>query len=136
MPKTEKCDPPGHPNPGSSDSIAPNDIKVAEFARRYTTEALETLAFIMRHDESSSIQMAAACHLLEFGHGRPPVQVDISTSAQVEHVIYKSEAEFRQALLDRGIPARLLPPPLPIDVTESDAATPRPDPTEEPPGGE
>jgi hypothetical protein len=124
-----------YPKSGEDDSFASSKRKVSELARQYTTRAVHTLAFLMENDEKSSVRMEAARTLLEFGHGRPPVQVDISATAKVEHVVYPSEADFRQALLDSGIPPRLLPPPLVVDTTESETI-PKSDPTREPPGGE
>jgi hypothetical protein len=59
--------------------------------------------------------------------------IDLTASqANARHVNVSTEAEFRQALLDRGIPARLLPPideaglepppdpPLPPDVEKEE----------------
>ena len=65
-------------------------------------------------------RIAAARALLEYGHGRPPVQVDVNAAGRVDHIVYRSEAEFREALLERGIPARLLPPPV-LEGPESEA---------------
>lgn len=41
-------------------------------ARVYTTEALETLAEVMRKGESDAARVAAADKLLDRGHGKAP----------------------------------------------------------------
>ena len=133
MPKRKENRRSHHPNSGEDDSFASGESKVSELARQHTTRAVNTLVFLMENDEKSIVRLHAARTLMEFGHGRPPVQVDISATAKVEHVVYQTEADFRQALLDRGIPARLLPPPLDV---ESDVTAPKSDPTREPPSGE
>jgi hypothetical protein len=135
MPKRKESRGSDHPK-SEDDSFASSKRKVFELARQYTTRAVHTLAFLMENDEKSNVRLEAARTLLEFGHGRPPVQVEISATAKVEHVVYQSEADFRQALLDRGIPERLLPPPLVVDTTESDVTILKSDPTREPSGEE
>ena len=94
---------------------------------------MHVLVSLMENDEKAIVRLHAARTLLEFGHGRPPVQVDISATAEVSHVLYDSEADYRQALLDRGIPVRLCPPPLIVDTTELDVAISKSDPTPQPP---
>jgi hypothetical protein len=86
-------------------------VKIAELAREYTAEALQTLAFLMRYGKNDQVRLAAANALLDRGYGKPPAQVDVSAQSRVD-VIFLTEAELRQALLDRGMPAGLLPPPL------------------------
>jgi hypothetical protein len=136
MPKRKERRGADDPKSGADDAFASNARKVSELARQYTIPALHTLGFLMENDEKSSVRLEAARTLLEFGHGRPPVQVDISATAKIAHVVYQTEADFRQALLDRGIPARLLPPPLVVDTAESDVTIPQSDPAREPPRGE
>ena len=41
-------------------------------AQRYTTEALETLAAIMRSAEADAARVSAAKELLDRGHGKSP----------------------------------------------------------------
>ena len=86
--------------------------EVSAIARRHTPQAIRTLVFLSENAESEMARIAAARALLEYGHGRPPVQVDVNAAGRVDHIVYRSEAEFREALLERGIPARLLPPPV------------------------
>ena len=136
MPKRKESRESDYPKSGEDDSFASNERKVSELARQYTTRAVHTLVFLMENDEKSNIRLEAARTILEHGHGRPPVQVDISDTAKVEHVIYESETDFRQALLDHGIPARLLPPPLVVEATESDETIPKSAPPREPPEGQ
>ena len=133
MPKRKKSRGPDHPRSGQNNSFTSNEGKASELARQHTTRAVNALVYLMENDDNSGVRMQAARTLLEFGHGRPPVQVDINATAKIEHVVYRSEADFLQALLDRGIPARLLPPPLVVDGTESNLTIPKSDPRGEPP---
>ena len=74
----------------------------------------------MRTSRSDVARISAATALLDRGWGKPTVQVDVSTRSRVD-VVYRSEAEFRQALIDRGLPPRLLPPTLaPDEVVEGE----------------
>lgn len=41
-------------------------------ARKYTSEALETLATVMRNSEGDPARVSAAKELLDRGHGRSP----------------------------------------------------------------
>lgn len=133
MPKRKKSRGPDHPRSGQNDLFTSNEGKASELARQHTTRAVNALVYLMENDDNSGVRMQAARTLLEFGHGRPPVQVDINATAKIEHVVYRSEADFLQALLDRGIPARLLPPPLVVDGTELNLTIPKSDPRGEPP---
>ncbi len=51
------------------DQPKPPDLRA--LAQAYTTEALETLATLMRKGESETAQIAAARELLDRGHGKP-----------------------------------------------------------------
>ncbi|MGC6475581.1 MAG: DUF5681 domain-containing protein [Parvibaculales bacterium] len=54
----------------------PKDVyKVAELARTYTTEAIETLADIMRHAKDERVRGTAAQALLDRGWGKPKVEI-------------------------------------------------------------
>ena len=46
------------------------DVRIA--AQKYTVEAVETLAKIMRSGESEAARVAAADKLLDRGHGKSP----------------------------------------------------------------
>lgn len=52
------------------------DIK--EAAQAFTTDALNTLADIMRKSESDAARVAAANALLDRGHGKPKQSVEAS----------------------------------------------------------
>jgi hypothetical protein len=97
--------------------------EVSAIARQHTAQAIRTLVFISENAQGEMARIAAARALLEYGHGRPPVQVDVNAAGRVDHIVYRSEAEFREALLERGIPARLLPPPV-LEGPESEAIAP------------
>lgn len=56
------------------------DLRTA--AQRYTDEALETLAAIMRASESDASRVAAATALLDRGHGRPAQKQDIDLNVR------------------------------------------------------
>ncbi|MGC6511160.1 MAG: DUF5681 domain-containing protein [Parvibaculales bacterium] len=49
--------------------------KVAELARTYTTEAIETLAEIMRFAKDERVRGTAAQALLDRGWGKPKVEI-------------------------------------------------------------
>jgi hypothetical protein len=100
------------------------DLNIAELAREYTAEALETLAWLMRFGKTDQVRLGAATALLDRGHGKPLAQVDVSTHDRVD-VVFRDEEELRQALLERGMPMALLPPPLaPPIVDEGDDKVP------------
>ena len=49
--------------------------KVSELARTFTTEAIETLAEIMRHAKDERVRGTAAQALLDRGWGKPKVEI-------------------------------------------------------------
>jgi hypothetical protein len=95
-------------------------VHLSELARQYTEDAVGALVEIVRSGVSDAARISAANALLDRAYGKPPVQVDVTSRGRVD-VIYRSEAEFRQALIDRGLPPRLLPPTLaPDEVAEAE----------------
>ena len=52
-----------------------DEYKVAELARSYTTEAIDTLVDLMRHGKDDRVRGTAAQALLERGWGKPRVEV-------------------------------------------------------------
>ena len=52
-----------------------DEHKVAELARSYTREAINTLVDIMRHGKDDRVRGTAAQALLERGWGKPKVEV-------------------------------------------------------------
>jgi hypothetical protein len=94
--------------------VAVDGVHLSELARQYTEEAIKALVMTIRTTKSEVARVSAATALLDRAYGKPPVQVDVSARGRVD-VIYRSEAEFRQALIDRGLPERLLPPTLAPD---------------------
>jgi hypothetical protein len=52
------------------------DVRAA--AQRYTVEAIEMLASIMRNGESEAARVAAADKILDRAHGRPSQAVDLT----------------------------------------------------------
>jgi hypothetical protein len=100
--------------------LAIDGVHVSELARQHTEEAVRELVEVMRTSKSEPARISAATALLDRGWGKPTVQVDVSARSRVD-LVYRSEAEFRQALIDRGLPPRLLPPTLvPDAVTEGE----------------
>ena len=64
--------------PGSSGNPGgrPKDeARVAELARSYTSEAVETLVHLMRHGKDERVRGTAAQALLDRGWGKPKVEV-------------------------------------------------------------
>ena len=52
-----------------------DEARVAELARSYTSEAIETLAHLMRHGRDERVRGTAAQALLDRGWGKPKVEV-------------------------------------------------------------
>ncbi|MDA9055691.1 DUF5681 domain-containing protein [Alphaproteobacteria bacterium] len=64
---------PGHSgNPGGRPK---DDHRVAELARSYTLEAIETLVELMRHGKDERVRGTAAQALLDRGWGKAKVEV-------------------------------------------------------------
>ena len=64
--------------PGSSGNLGgrPKDeARVAELARSYTSEAIDTLVELMRHGKDDRVRGTAAQALLDRGWGKPKVEV-------------------------------------------------------------
>ena len=59
-------------NPGGRPQ---DEGRVAELARSYTSEAIETLAHLMRHGRDERVRGTAAQALLDRGWGKPKVEV-------------------------------------------------------------
>ena len=52
-----------------------DEARVAELARRYTSEAIETLVHLMRHGRDERVRGTAAQALLDRGWGKPKIEV-------------------------------------------------------------
>ncbi len=59
-------------NPGGRSK---DEARVAELARSYTTEAIDTLVELMRYGKDDRVRGTAAQALLERGWGKPKVEV-------------------------------------------------------------
>lgn len=59
-------------NPGGRPK---DEARVAELARSYTAEAIDTLVELMRHGKDDRVRGTAAQALLERGWGKPKVEV-------------------------------------------------------------
>ena len=59
-------------NPGGRPK---DEARAAELARSYTSEAIETLAHLMRHGRDERVRGTAAQALLDRGWGKPKVEV-------------------------------------------------------------
>jgi hypothetical protein len=89
---------------------------VSELAREHTEAAMNTIAWLMAHSKSDQVRLQAASALLDRGFGRPSAHVDIAARSQVE-MVYRTEAEFRAALIADGIPESVLPPLRVLEVS-------------------
>ena len=75
-----------------------DEHKVAELARSYTTEAIDTLVDLMRHGKDDRVRGTAAQALLERGWGKP--RVEVATT-------HKSDSEsFIEALQEVAVKVR------------------------------
>ena len=59
-------------NPGGRPK---DEVRVAELARSYTSEAIETLVHLMRHGKDERVRGTAAQVLLDRGWGKPKFEV-------------------------------------------------------------
>ena len=64
-----------------------DEYKVAELARSYTTEAIDTLVDLMRHGKDDRVRGTAAQALLERGWGKPRVEVATTHKSDSESFI-------------------------------------------------
>ena len=64
-----------------------DEYKVAELARSYTTEAIDTLVDLMRHGKDDRVRGTAAQALLERGWGKPRVEVATTHKGNSESFI-------------------------------------------------
>lgn len=65
-------------NPGGRPKQA---AKISELARAYTSEAMRTLAQIMKSKKApAAARVSAACALLDRGYGRPAQSIDLTNS--------------------------------------------------------
>ena len=60
---------------GYPDGRPKDEARVAELARRFTSEAIETLVHLMRHGRDERVRGTAAQALLDRGWGKPKVEV-------------------------------------------------------------
>jgi hypothetical protein len=86
------------PNPGGR----PREVAdVRDLAKSYTAEAIETLAKIMRAEDSPpAAKTAAACALLDRAYGRPASAVD--ARIEVAHSVADTAAQVLMALTQRA----------------------------------
>jgi len=98
------------PNPGGRPAVI-RDLR--EAARGYSTEALETLAKVMRDEEAGpAARVAAAKELLDRGFGKPVQAVDVGVKMDVG----QTAAEVLMRLTEQ---ARAAKAAAVIDVTPS-----------------
>ena len=77
-----------HKNSSLSAGGRPRDEqKVAELARFYTTEAIDTLVALMRYGKDDRVRGTAAQALLERGWGKPRVEVTATQKSDSEGFI-------------------------------------------------
>jgi hypothetical protein len=65
--------------------------EIREIARPYATEAIETLAHLMRSTTSATARLSAANALLDRGYGKPTQTIDMPAPKDVTEM---SEAEL------------------------------------------
>ena len=75
FPKGQSGNPGGRPR---------DEQKVAELARSYTTEAIETLVELMRSGNDERVRGTAAQALLDRGWGKPKVEVVSDEAGHVQ----------------------------------------------------
>ena len=70
----------GAGRPKGAVNKATADIRDA--AQEFTTEALQTLAQVMRNSESDAARVAAANSILDRGHGKPKQALDVDANVK------------------------------------------------------
>ncbi len=104
---------------GTLDQTRKTPRDVAKHARQYTIEAIENAAYIMRNAAKDSDKMKAIEFLVERGHGKAPLKIeltkgDLDDSKKSEfQLLFESAAERAHKAL-HAIPE--LPAP-PLDIT-------------------
>jgi hypothetical protein len=107
------------PNPGGRPRQT-GDVR--ELAKKYTAEAVETLAKIMRSEEAPpAARTAAASALLDRAYGRPAQAVDAMVT--VQHSLSDQAVEVLRELSERAKARKALERPT-IDVTPNGHAGP------------
>jgi hypothetical protein len=102
----------------SHDRATPDQkLSFTETALDYAFEALQTLVNVMRNSDNHAARVSAAGKILDRALGKAPQHVDVAAIKHTE-IVYRSGAEIRQALLDRGVPAALLDRPLSSESTD------------------
>lgn len=85
---------PGAGRPKGALSKATADVKIA--AQKYTTEAVDTLAQIMRSGESEQARVQAADKLLDRGHGKAAQSMSVEIGAN-ERLLQLIEGRIARA---------------------------------------
>lgn len=68
------------PNPGGRPAVVD---EVRDLARKFTTEAIESLAHIMRYEKTpAQARVAAAVAILDRGYGKPGQSVDLNANVK------------------------------------------------------
>jgi hypothetical protein len=93
----------------------------------YTGEALALIIRGLRADDCPwPVKINAAFRLIENVYGRPPQRVQVAMRGLVEHKVYGSEAEYREALLAMGVHPTLLPALMPPKALSGPPGPPPP----------
>ena len=79
-----------------------DEHKVAELARSYTKEAIDTLVDLMRHGKDDRVRGTAAQALLERGWGKPRVEVSTTHKSNSESFI-EALQQVAERVKERGI---------------------------------
>lgn len=73
-------------NPGGRPKLPPEIVEVRALAREYTVRALNKIVAIMDNDKApASAQLAAACEILDRGHGKAPATFEGKVEHDHEH---------------------------------------------------
>ena len=80
-------------------------IELREAAQAYTEDALKTLHEVCVKGQSEAARVAAACALLDRGHGKPKQQVDMATDrvnyvVGIDRSMFEDDAEFERKYLN------------------------------------
>ena len=89
-------------------SLSSQKWEFAKYALPYAYEALDRLAEMVRDVEApEAVRLSAACLILDRTLGKAPQHADVAALRHTE-IVYRSAAEIRQELINRGVPEVLL----------------------------
>ena len=95
------------PRERGAGSVTSRKWEYAEKALAYADEMLERLVVLARTADSEAVKLGAIKEVLKRALGKSPQHIDVTALRHTE-IVYRTPAEIRQALAERGLPPVLL----------------------------